>query len=136
MANNAYGACSVSTTGVNFGVYDPFNPTALNATGIVSIACDVGSIVTISIGQSLHSGLLDPRQMKNTLDNFMLNYNLYTRGGLNAVWGDGTGGTSTVQRRINGNNRPRTFTVFGSLPPGQNVSAGNYTDSLTVTVIW
>ncbi|MCL5966951.1 MAG: spore coat protein U domain-containing protein [Deltaproteobacteria bacterium] len=39
-----------------------------------------------------------------------------------------------------GNNQegppPVTTTVYGRIPPGQNVSVGSYGDTLTVTITW
>lgn len=135
----AHADCNVSVTGLNFGIYDPFDPIALDATGTVSVSCNTppGADVTISIDQSLHSGVFDPRQMKNLNDSYKLNYNLYTDAGKSAIWGDGSGGTTTVQtQRVPPNNKPRTVTIYGSIPPGQEVSVGTYTDMLTATIVW
>jgi spore coat protein U-like protein len=50
------------------------------------------------------------------------------------VWGDGSAGTSTVPLRKVNRNRPATTTIYGRIPPGQNVSVGAYSDSVTVTI--
>jgi spore coat protein U-like protein len=50
------------------------------------------------------------------------------------VWGDGSAGTSTVLLRKVNRNRPVTTTIYGRIPPGQNVSVGTYSDAVTVTI--
>ncbi|MBI2358339.1 MAG: spore coat protein U domain-containing protein, partial [Deltaproteobacteria bacterium] len=61
-----------------------------------------------------------------------LTYNLYLDGSYATVWGDGTSGTSFIT-----NNNPvgtQDYTLYARTPLGQDVSAGTYTDVVTVTV--
>ncbi len=49
------------------------------------------------------------------------------------MWGDGTGTTyrytiDPVDRQVD------ILTVYGTIPPGQDVGVGNYTDTITVTM--
>lgn len=130
----AYAACSVSTTAVNFGNYDSFVTTPLDTTGTITVSCDTTPPVdvTIAISASSSSGLFNPRQMKHTTRPNLLNYNLYTKQNRTTVWGDGTGGTSTVVVK---GTRQKNVTIYGSIPPRQNVPPGIYGDILTVTII-
>ncbi|HLF86690.1 MAG TPA: spore coat U domain-containing protein [Nitrospiria bacterium] len=136
LSGEAYAACTVATTGVNFGNYDVFVLTPLNSTGSITVTCDVNppTDVTISIGPSQNSGVMNPRQMKRTTGPDLLNYNFFTDAGRTSVWGDGSGGTTTVFLKNVPRNRPRSATVYGSIPPNQNVFAGSYSDLLTVTI--
>ena len=132
-----YAACSVAATGVNFGIYDVFDTTAVDSTGTVTVTCDDKTRnITVTIGQSTYSGVFDPRQMKNLTSAYLLNYNLYTDKKKKSVWGDGTGGTDTVVIKNVKKNKAKTLTGYGSIPPSQNVSAGTYSDILTVTIIF
>lgn len=129
--------CSVSASGVNFGVYDVYDVNPTDSSGTVTITCDEvpPPLVTISIGLSPTSGGFNPRQMKNAAFTDLLSYNLYTRINMNNIWGDGTGGTNTVSKRVN-RNKAWTATIFGRIFAGQDVSAGVYSDNLTVTITW
>jgi spore coat protein U-like protein len=62
-----------------------------------------------------------------------LAYNFYADPGGAAVWGDGSGGTVTMSARVM-KNTPWTVTLYGRVPPGQDVSAGSYSDMLTITI--
>jgi spore coat protein U-like protein len=65
-----------------------------------------------------------------------LNYNIYTSAGLASIWGDGTGGTITVNYNGAGNPNSLNYTAYGSVPTGQYVTSGSYTDTITVTVTY
>jgi spore coat protein U-like protein len=56
---------------------------------------------------------------------------------MSVVWGDGTAGTATVvQPKVMRNKPPAAITIYGRIPAGQDVSAGAYGDTLTVTITW
>jgi len=63
-----------------------------------------------------------------------LNYNLYRDSARAEVWGDGAGNTY-VQTGI-GTGGTAHLIVYGSIPAGQNVRAGLYSDAVTVIVEW
>jgi len=136
LAGGAEAACSVSTTGVNFGAYDIFVSTPYDSTGTVTVKCDPAPPVdiTIAIGPSGTSGAFIPRQMRSASSPDRLNYNLFVNAGRSTVWGDGAAGTSTVFLKNVKKNRPGIVTIYGRIPPGQDVSVGAYSDSLTVTI--
>jgi spore coat protein U-like protein len=138
IADLTFAACNVSTTPVSFGSYDIFSPGPNDATGSISFVCDETpppAAVTVAIGQSPNSGGFDPRQMKLTGGTDLLHYNLYTNASYTSIWGDNTGGTVTQSRRAP-KNKTVTFQVYGRIPPSQDVSAGSYNDTLTVTITW
>lgn len=130
----AFGACTVSTTSVNFSSYDVFLTSPTDSTGSIIIVCDTFfTFVMVAIGQSPNSGGFDPRQMASGAE--YLDYNLYTTATYTSIWGDGTGGTVT-RNTFAFRNRPRTLTVYGRIPPGQDIPAGSYAETLTVTITW
>lgn len=126
-AGAARAACSITTTSVAFGAYDPRSATADTGVGSIRLDCHPSDTPVIAIGTG-GSGSYAQRRMTNGVST--LNYNLYTSSLMNIVWGNGTGGTVTVAapKRIS------TTTIYGRIPAGQNVSAGAYNDTLIVTV--
>ena len=136
LAGEAGAACSVSATGVNFGAYDVFVASPSDSTGTVTVTCDQAPPVdvVIAIGSSGTSGGFNPRQMRSASSPDRLNYNLFVNAGRSTVWGDGAAGTSTVFLKNVVKNRPVLTTIYGRIPPGQDVSVGSYSDSLTVTI--
>jgi spore coat protein U-like protein len=133
----ARAACSVATTGVSFGAYNVFASAPLQSTGSVTVDCDDAPPpdVTISIGASPGSGGFNPRALRHTSLPDRLRYNVFTDAAGTAIWGDGTAGTVTVFLKNVTKNRPRTVTVYGRIPPLQNVSVGAYGDILSVTIL-
>ena len=125
--------CSVTTVGVAFGFYDVFSSTPLTSAGSVTIRC-VGlgrGIEPVSVSLSTGgSGSFQPRTLFRGSDR--MSYNLYLDASHTQIWGDGTGGT--LNHVSVPNNRPVTLTIFGRIPPGQDVSAGTYSDTIVTTI--
>lgn len=139
LCGEARAACNVAATGVSFGAYDVFSATPLDSTGSVTVSCD--SVpppdVVIEIGPSSGSGGFNPRQMRHASRPDRLGYNLFTDSSRSAVWGDGTAGTRTVfLKNVHRQKPPVVTTIYGRIPPGQNVSTGTYSDTLTATITW
>jgi spore coat protein U-like protein len=132
-----FAACTVSTTDVNFGSYDVFSGSPLDATGTITATCDITPppTVVIAIGTSPNSGGFNPRMMKLTTGSDLLNYNLFTETARTNIWGDGSGSTSTLSDKVR-KGSPWIATVYGRIPPSQDVSAGLYNEILTVTITW
>jgi len=136
LGSEAGATCTVSATGVSFGVYDVFVTAPLDSTGTVTVTCDQAppADVTIAIGPSGTSGGFNPRQMRSASSPDRLNYNLFVNAGRSTVWGNGSAGTSTVFLKNVTKGRPVVTTIYGRIPAGQDVSVGSYSDSLTVTI--
>jgi spore coat protein U-like protein len=125
--------CSVTTVGVAFGLYDVFSSTPLLSAGSVSVRCVGLGTGTEQVSISLStggSGSFNPRALFQGSER--LNYNLYLDPGHSQIWGNGTGGT--VKQVSISSGRPANLTIFGRIPPGQDVSAGTYSDTIVVTI--
>lgn len=127
----AQAACSVNPTPVAFGIYSPFNVAPTDTAGTLRVSCDtvtVGYTILLSAGSA---GAYSPRGLSG--GGYTLSYNLYADALRTVVWGDGSGGTTTVSGAFA---LPGAIdhTVYGRLPAGQNVGAGAYTDTITVTI--
>jgi spore coat protein U-like protein len=124
--------CTVSTSSVNFGTYDVFDTQPNDSTGTITLNCNGGArnvAITISRGSSPSYAY---RFMNRVFE--LLFYNLYQDASRSVIWGDGSGGSQMEIVDNPPNNRNVALTVFARIPPGQDVSAGSYSDTVTVTV--
>lgn len=129
--------CNVTATLLNFGPYDVFSSVPRDATATITLLCTNPPQKNLPVTITLTSGgagAFNPRQM-GTASGDRLDYNLFTNSTMSAIWGDGTGGSSTLTNVVN-KNLPWNATVFGRVPAGQDVRVGSYSDTITVTVLW
>jgi spore coat protein U-like protein len=129
--------CTITTAPVAFGAYDPVSTNAaaaLNGTGTLNVTCTTGASATLTLGQGSNpntgsSDTAPARRMKDTGTNF-LTYSLYSDSGRSTVWGN-TAGTGLANT---GTGVSVPITVYGAVDAGQNVPAGNYSDTVLATV--
>lgn len=128
-------SCSVSVRGdIAFGTYDPLLTGNLDTTGTIRIGCSKFQAIpmyTVKMGTGSGAGYLPRRMFKGAEG---LNYNLYLDGAYSMIWGDGTSGTSFLTETAVASNK--SYIVYARTPLGQDVSAGAYSDIVTVTVEW
>ena len=129
----ARAACTISSTPLVFGTYNVFAVTPLDSTGSVTLHCtatDKDIVITLDRGGA---PTFNPRRMLNGAE--QLDYNLYLDAARTTIWGDGTGGTQTfANHNPQGNNRDIVLPIYGRIPAGQDVRAGTYTNTITVTI--
>jgi len=70
-----------------------------------------------------------------------LSYNLYFDAAFTQIRGDGTGGSQVGGGTLTLTPSSRTqsvpaSTIYGRIPAGQDVAAGNYSDTIIVTVTY
>jgi spore coat protein U-like protein len=139
--------CTVSSTPVAFGPYDALSATPLDGSGQVTVDCrrtnTVAFVTTLSRGDA---GSYAPRAMSSGGN--LLQYNLYTNAARTIVFGDGTGGTSSVLcftgvttngcigSNPSGQGRRAFLPFYGRIPAGQDVASGNYVDTVQVTIVF
>lgn len=128
-------ACTISMPAIGFGAYDPLAAGADNSMATLTLLCPTSvsaPVVALSAGSS---GSFAARRMTN--GPYLLTYNLYTTTARTVIWGDGTGGSVTVTLTTwtnSGGQRRFTRTIFGRAPALQNIGAGPYIDTITLTV--
>lgn len=127
--------CTMTTTPVDFGPYDPLSAnasTALLATGSVSITCTKGTSATIdlSLGGNPNAGV---RQMSDGTK--VLPYQLFQPVGATCPntteWGSGTASFAAGPAP---SKAQRTFNVCGRIAAGIDAEPGNYADVVNATV--
>ena len=133
-------ACTASADPVVFGSYSPLDGTGIDATGRVRVRCDRPTeaadpgayVIRLGPGASgdvVRRALLGP-------EGGTLAYRLYTDATRTTIWGDGTGGSSTVADAFSLSIPfvSREYVVYAHLPARQNVRPGAYADAVIVTV--
>ena len=125
----AHAGCSLSASDLSFGRYDPSLPYATAGLASVIVDCTAATRLTIvlSSGQS-SSGT---RRMSHAFRNEGLSYNLFRDSTMTQVWGDGSFGGGEA---INAKGRTTRF-IYGLIYPRQDALVGNYSDSITVTIL-
>ncbi|WP_395390966.1 spore coat U domain-containing protein [Novosphingobium sp. BL-8A] len=124
-------SCTVSATALAFGNYNPLSATPLDGTSTITVNCTTGSTYTVGLNAGATSGAtVTTRQM--LLSSNALNYTLYRDSGRTNNWGN-TPGTDTPALAT-ATTSPASITVYGRIPALQNVPAGSYADTVTVSV--
>ena len=131
--------CTIATTDIAFGAYDPIvaNATSnLTANGSVTTTCTVGSTGKIIISDGLHqtsesTPAAPERRMGGPSEGDYLAYQVYSDSDLTSVW-TGYGDTGVAYAATGS---ARAMTVYGVVPAGQTGAVeGSYSDTLVVTV--
>lgn len=144
--------CTATASEVAFGTFSPLGGgSAADTAGQVQVTCNLtdpdafpnGTNVRFNYAVSLSGG-----QSGNVADRRLgslgtqTRYDLYLNSARTTVWGDGTGGSSTIQGSIlipASNPTPKTDThaVYARIPAGQQLATpGFFVDNIVVTVSW
>jgi len=137
--------CTISTSAVAFGSYDPVvanASTALNGTGSVTIACTKGSApnITLDLGANAAASQRNMKLQPGGPD--LLAYQLYQPPSTtpstactfpgSQIWG--TSGAQIFTPTSPASKASRTYNVCGTVSAGQDVAVGSYQDTVTATV--
>jgi spore coat protein U-like protein len=124
--------CSVSTSSIVFGDYDPIRPYDLPTVGQITYAC-TGIHQAVSIGLTL-GNRGNSREREMSFGRRRLRYNLYIDPAGTRVWGDGTQGTEEYRVPAPVDGKAISLMVYGRAASRQDVSSGNYHDDVQVFV--
>ena len=127
------GACTVGTSALTFPGATSAAIAAGNvdAIGNILVNCTTGSGYTVALNAGGGTGATMASR-KMSAGALLLSYTVYTTAARTSVWGDGTGGSSTVSGTGSGINQ--TISAYGRIFSGQSVAAANYADTVNVTV--
>lgn len=118
------GKARIITVGdIDFGDYDPTDTGNKDAGGSVTVRATKGLAYKIYIGAD--------RSMSDGTDT--LNYELYSDAGRTSAWGS-TNATAESYTSTSNASTPRN--IYGRIAALQDVQAGNYSDTVTITVEW
>lgn len=140
-------ACTISTQGLAFGNYDPTSATPVPANGSILFRCTytgTGFTATLTISAG-NSGSYTNRTL--TFDTQALNYNIYVNAADTEIFGGTAAGTyyyylcypgGGVTCTGGGGQSGTQYTapMYGLLPAQQDVSAGQYSDTIIATLTY
>lgn len=134
-------SCQVSAGSLNFPAYNIFSSYPADSTATLRVYCNIPDnnphsplSVTMSLSTG-SSGNFSQRQMLSLSGADRLNYNLFTDSTYSSVWGDNAAIPNTQTKSVS-KNSPWDALVYGRIPPRQNVSPGQYSDTIIVTIEW
>lgn len=141
----AAGSCTVSTTGLAFGAYQPLtfagkrvsaDVTSDATVSVVCTAITTGGSYSITLGPSPQGNSIVPRYLARAGGGPGMAFNVYLDAGFLSVWGDGFTGAA-ITGTLPAGDSTRQYVVFGRVPAGQNaLMVGNYSASMTMTITY
>lgn len=129
--------CGVRVNAVDFGLYEPLSPVAVDVIGRVQIICRAQpGTFAVSIGPGVSGDAAARTLVAPGVG--VLYYNLYRDPGRTQIWGDGTPPTFVVTGARTQRGRPTTFNypIYGRIFATQAPDPGLYTDDLVITVLF
>ena len=125
-------SCQLAVLPMSFGNYNVFNTAPTDFSSSVSFNCSARASIKITLG----SGKLGTFARCDTgCGAYQLYYNLYLDASRSVIWGD-----QSHYSVYSNSNTPRNtwvyVTAYGRIPAGQDATAGSYSDSVVVTIIY
>ena len=130
------GSCTISSTTLAFGNYDPIvtnASTPLDVNGSVTITCTKGAATTIGLdpGQNGANATGTTRAMATAGPDY-LSYELFQDTTHATLWGNSGANLFTPPAAPSKN--ARTYPIYGRIPAAQGSTTGSYTDTVVATV--
>ena len=127
-------ACDITSAALAFGMYDPSSYSPTDGVGTVNLSC-TNFMTAAPNGASLALTISPASNRKMTGNGHALNYGVYSNSARSLNWGDGSAAPMLSTGAMQANEtKPLRFTLYGRIPPLQNIVAGNYADSLLITI--
>ena len=131
-------SCTIEAAAMTFAAYDPTAATDNDATATITSTCTRGgaAVITMSQGGKAKAGSTEAIPLRAMWTGVeaapKLGYFIYSGSVGGTVWGN----TPATGKAITANGSAQTFTAFGRIPKEQTVGAGNFTDSVSVTLTY
>ena len=128
--------CILSSPTLGFGSYDPVvtnNAANLDSSTTITVTCTKGATgITLGFGNSGNAptGCSAPQRcLLGAGHGDYLNYQLYSDSGHSSVW------TTAISESVTGGiTTPTSVTIYGRVPPTQDVNVDTYSDTVVATV--
>ncbi|MDN3646902.1 spore coat U domain-containing protein [Pontixanthobacter aestiaquae] len=125
-------SCTVTASPMAFGTLTTLGTANIDSSASIALACTPDAAYDVSLDLGLNAGAGTQRELVNGADTTQrIPYDVYQDAARTASWGTGTG--NTVAGTATGG--VATLTAYGRIPASASaVTAGSYSDSVTVTV--
>lgn len=123
---NVSSACSVTAEPLNFGSVSALDAVVV-ASSPTTVKCTPGAAYQVYLDYGSNAAATTQRKLKSAAGD-LIDYNLFSDAGRTLAWGGATGVTGT------GSGTDQPMTIYGRVPVQAAKPAGDYTDSVTVTV--
>ena len=125
-------SCRVAATNLVFGIYDP-SAGNLDGSSTITATCTKGTTYNIGLDAGSNaSNATAPASRAMAADGKYLSYELYSNADRSTVWGNMIGVDTVEASSSEGGDE--THSVYGRIPAAQYVPAGNYVDTINVTI--
>jgi len=122
--------CTINPGNLSFG---NISTVAASSSSTVAVQCTNGTAYNVGLNAGTATGASVTSRKMSGPGGALLNYGLFTDSGHTANWGNTTG-TDTVAGTGNGNTQ--SLTVYGLVSAGQFVAPGNYSDTITASIMY
>jgi spore coat protein U-like protein len=124
------GCALINVQDMRFGQYETRTIQPLDSVATLIYRCPAAGQVRIELSRGASGSFRRSMRVRDSV----MQYNLYLDANHSRVWGDGSNGTAVYTGRP-GNGAERV-SIFGRVPPGQKLRAGEYTDQLVLTLLY
>lgn len=124
-------SCAVEADDLDFGAHARLDAAA-DASSQVRVQCSANTAYSVSLGAGGGGDMAARRMLHGSIPSEQIAYQLYNDAARSQVWGDGSGGTSTVSGT--GTGATQAVSVYGRIPLQATPRPGDYEDTVIVTV--
>jgi spore coat protein U-like protein len=140
--------CTVSSSGLAFGAYQPLTfpgkltSVAVTSNATISVVCTgmvSASTYTIALGPSIvgSGDRISTRFLANTNGGDHMVFNVYREASYSTIWGDGITAGSVLGGTLPTGDSNQSHAVYGRIAAAQNkLMAGSFSGSLTMTLTY
>jgi spore coat protein U-like protein len=127
-------SCIVAASSLAFPTYTPTSATVTTGSTTLNVTCTLGAPYTVALSNGSGTGAdatagASGRKMTGP-GSAQLGYNLYQDSSYAQAWGS----SGAYLMSASGTGLQVPLTVYGAIPASQVVAAGNFTDTINVTI--
>jgi len=130
-------SCTIAGNTLAFPAYNTVSGASVDGAATIAVACTSGTETAITLGEGEHPAALSApeapaRRMSDGGTNY-LSYQLFADSNRSTVWG-GTEATGKPYEALSSASSNQT--VYGRIDAGQDVPAGDFTDTVLATILF